>query len=45
VQRITDRYGIEIDFSADNITRRVQQDVALCLFRIIQEGLQEFKEA
>lgn len=43
-KEFTDRYGIEIDFSADNIPRRVQQDVALCLFRIIQEGLQNLKK-
>jgi signal transduction histidine kinase len=43
-KEFTDRYGIEIDFSADNIPRRIQQDVALCLFRIIQEGLQNSKK-
>ena len=39
-----DRYGIEIDFCADNIPRRIHQDAALCLFRIIQEGLQNLKK-
>jgi signal transduction histidine kinase len=43
-KEFTDRYGIEIDFCADNIPRRVHQDVALCLFRIIQEGLQNLKK-
>lgn len=43
-KEFTDRYGIEIDFCADNIPRRIHQDVALCLFRIIQEGLQNFKK-
>jgi signal transduction histidine kinase len=43
-KEFTDRYGIEIDFSTDNIPRRINQDVALCLFRIIQEGLQNFKK-
>lgn len=43
-KEFTDRYGIEIDFSADGIPRRINQDVALCLFRIIQEGLQNLKK-
>jgi signal transduction histidine kinase len=43
-KEFTDRYGIEIDFFADNIPRRIHQDVALCLFRIIQEGLQNLKK-
>jgi signal transduction histidine kinase len=43
-KEFTDRYGIEIDFCVDNIPRRIHQDVALCLFRIIQEGLQNLKK-
>jgi signal transduction histidine kinase len=43
-KEFTDRYGIEIDLCADNIPRRIHQDVALCLFRIIQEGLQNFRK-
>jgi signal transduction histidine kinase len=43
-KEFTDRYGIEIDFCADNIPRRIHQDAALCLFRIIQEGLQNFRK-
>ncbi len=43
-KEFTDRYGIEIDFCADNIPRRIHQDVALCLFRIVQEGLQNLKK-
>jgi signal transduction histidine kinase/ABC-type uncharacterized transport system substrate-binding protein len=31
--------GIEIDFHADNVPRSVHPDVALCVFRIVQEGL------
>jgi signal transduction histidine kinase len=42
-REFTDRHGIEIDFRADNISRHVNPDVALCLFRIIQEGLQNLK--
>ncbi len=43
-KEFTNWYGIEIDFSADNIPRRIRQDVALCLFRVIQEGLQNLKK-
>jgi signal transduction histidine kinase len=43
-KEFTDRHGIEIDFSSSNIPRRVNHDVALCLFRIIQEGLQNFRK-
>jgi signal transduction histidine kinase len=42
-REFTDRHGIQIDFRADNISRHVNPDVALCLFRIIQEGLQNLK--
>jgi signal transduction histidine kinase len=43
-KEFTDRYGIEIDFSADNIPRSVDPDVALCLFRIVQEALQNLRK-
>jgi signal transduction histidine kinase len=43
-KEFTDRYGIEIDFSADNIPRIVDPDVALCLFRIVQEALQNLRK-
>ena len=43
-KEFTDRYGIEIDYSADNVPRTVDPDVALCLFRIIQEALQNLKK-
>jgi signal transduction histidine kinase len=43
-KEFTHRYGMEIDFSADKIPSRIHQDVALCLFRIIQEGLQNSKK-
>jgi signal transduction histidine kinase/ABC-type uncharacterized transport system substrate-binding protein len=36
----TSRQGIEVVFSAKNIPRAVPPRVALCLFRIVQEGLQ-----
>ena len=36
--------GIEIDFTSADIPRSVRPDVALCLFRITQEGLQNLKK-
>jgi signal transduction histidine kinase len=36
--------GIEIDFLSENIPRTVHPDVALCLFRIVQEGLRNLKK-
>ena len=36
--------GIEIDFSSDGVPRSVHPDVALCLFRIVQEGLRNLKK-
>ena len=36
--------GIEIDFLSDGIPRTVHPDVALCLFRIVQEGLRNLQK-
>jgi signal transduction histidine kinase len=36
--------GIEIDFTSADIPRSVRPDLALCLFRITQEGLQNLKK-
>jgi signal transduction histidine kinase len=38
------RQGIEIDFTSEDVPRAVRPDVALCLFRIAQEGLQNLKK-
>jgi len=43
-KEFTDRHGIEIAFSADNIPRIVAPDVALCVFRIVQEALQNLRK-
>ena len=40
----TSRQGIEVVFSAKNIPRAVPPNVALCLFRIVQEALQNLKK-
>lgn len=36
--------GIEIDFLSDNVPSSVHPDVALCSFRIVQEGLRNLKK-
>ena len=38
------RQGIEVDFTSEAIPGSVRSDVALCLFRITQEGLQNLKK-
>jgi signal transduction histidine kinase len=38
------RQGIEVDFTSEDIPQTVRPDVALCLFRITQEGLQNLKK-
>jgi signal transduction histidine kinase len=40
----TSRQGIEIVFSSKNIPRALAPDVALCLFRVAQEGLQNLRK-
>ena len=37
-------HGADVAFSSDKIPRDVPLDVALCLFRIVQEGLQNFRK-
>jgi signal transduction histidine kinase/ABC-type uncharacterized transport system substrate-binding protein len=39
-QEFSSRHGVEIVFSSDDIPSAVPPNVALCLFRIVQEGLQ-----
>jgi signal transduction histidine kinase len=36
--------GIEIDFTQDPIPKSIHPDVALCAFRIVQEGLRNIKK-
>ena len=43
-QEFTSRQGIKIVFYSKNIPRDVPPNVALCLFRIVQEGLQNLKK-
>jgi signal transduction histidine kinase len=43
-EEFTSRQGIKIVFSSKNIPRSVPPNVALCLFRIVQESLQNLKK-
>ena len=38
------KQGIQVDFTSDDVPRSVRPEVALCLFRIVQEGLQNLKK-
>jgi signal transduction histidine kinase len=38
------RQGIEIDFTSEGVPHTVRPEVSLCLFRIVQEGLQNLKK-
>jgi signal transduction histidine kinase len=38
------KQGMEVDFTSEDIPPSVRPDVALCLFRITQEGLQNLKK-
>ena len=42
-KEFTNQQGIEIDFLPEDIPRAVHPNVALCLFRIVQEGLRNLK--
>jgi signal transduction histidine kinase len=39
-----EQQGIQVDFVYENVPRSVPPDVALCLFRIVQEGLRNVKK-
>ena len=43
-EEFTSRQGIKIVFSSKNIPRSVPPNVALCLFRIVQESLQNLRK-
>ena len=36
--------GVEVDVTSDDVPRSVQQQATLCIFRIVQEGLRNFKK-
>jgi signal transduction histidine kinase len=43
-KEFNDWHRIEIDFSSEEIPKGIHSDVALCLFRIVQEALQNLKK-
>jgi len=43
-KEFTANQGIRVDFTSTEIPRSVHPDTALCVFRIIQEGLRNFKK-
>ena len=36
--------GVEVDFRANDVPRSVDPDASLCVFRIVQEGLRNFRK-
>jgi two-component system, NarL family, sensor kinase len=38
------QHSIEVDFRAENITKEIPPDVAVCLYRIVQEGLRNISK-
>ena len=43
-KEFTAQQGVEVDFTHNGVPRSVDPDVALCLFRIVQEGLRNVKK-
>ena len=39
-RELSDKHGVQIDFHAEGVPKELRQEIALCLFRILQEGLQ-----
>jgi signal transduction histidine kinase len=43
-REFTCKQGIRVHFSSDEISRSINPDVALCIFRIVQEALRNLKK-
>jgi signal transduction histidine kinase len=43
-KEFTARQGIQVGFSSGNVPRAIPPDVALCMFRIVQEALQNLRK-
>jgi signal transduction histidine kinase len=43
-EEFADQQGIQVDFAYEDVPRAIPADVALCLFRIAQEGLRNVKK-
>jgi PAS domain S-box-containing protein len=39
-RELSERHGVEIDFHSENIPKELPREVSLCLFRVLQEALQ-----
>ncbi len=39
-RELSDKHGVQIDLRTENIPNKLSQEVSLCLFRILQEALQ-----
>jgi PAS domain S-box-containing protein len=39
-REFSDQHGVEIDFRSDEIPKNLPKDISLCLFRVLQEALQ-----
>ena len=39
-KEVSKRQGVEIDFHCENVPRGLSQEISLCLFRVMQESLQ-----
>jgi len=39
-REVSERQGVEIDFQCDVIPKNLRQEISLCLFRVLQEALQ-----
>jgi len=37
---LSERQGVQIDFHSENVPRDLSPEISLCLFRVLQEGLQ-----
>jgi PAS domain S-box-containing protein len=39
-RELSDKHGVQIDFHFEDMPKELPQEIALCLFRVLQEGLQ-----
>src|SRR5439155_1418927 len=44
-KELSAEHGVEIQVHTDQISRKLPPKIALCLFRVLQEGLQNAKQA
>jgi signal transduction histidine kinase len=39
-RELADRHGVDIEFQSENIPKKLRPEISLCLFRVLQEALQ-----